>query len=251
MKRTVSILVLTLLATLAPDRLHADTIRVAAAANFRDAITAIAALYEEQSPHRVDLIFGSTGKQYAQIVNGAPFDLLFAADSERTRRLEQEGLGVAGSRFVYAVGRLVLWSADEHLVDPHGEILATDRFRRLAMANPRLAPYGRAAEETLRALGLWDSVSDRIVTGENIGQAYQFVKTGNADLGFVAWSQLHRGAAPTEGSWWLVPDLHAPIVQEAVLLKPGEAAESFLAFVRGREAAEIMRAHGYTAAHDS
>jgi molybdate transport system substrate-binding protein len=251
MKIARSILLMSACATLFSGNLCADTVRVAVAANFREAITEIAARFEAQSSHQVDLIFGSTGKHYAQIINGAPFDLFFAADAARPQRLEQEGHCVPGTRFTYAIGRLVLWSPDEGMVDPEGKILGSRTFRHLAIANPRLAPYGRAAEESLLKLGLWDAVSDRIVTGENIAQAYQFVSSGNADLGLVAWSQLHRGGPPTEGSWWLVPEIYAPIRQQAVLLKPGKAAESFIAFVKGGESAVIIRAHGYTVTHDS
>ena len=246
MKITRPILLAALLAALLPGVLRAESVRVAVASNFRDTLQQIAAEFERQSPHAVVLSSGSTGKHYAQIVNGAPFDLFFAADAERPAQLETENRCVKGSRFTYAIGRLVLWSPDEDRVDPEGAVLGRLEYRHLAIANPDLAPYGRAARETLQALGLWDRLRGKLVTGENIGQAYQFVKSGNAELGFVARSQLHRVGAAAGGSRWEVPEaLHQPIEQQAVLLRPGPAAESFLAFMRGEKALEIIRAHGY------
>jgi len=239
-------LIATLMLFLSPATSHCDEIRVAAASNFRDALEQISVEFEKQSAHDVVLIFGATGKHYAQIVHGAPFDVFFAADTARPERLENEELAVPGTRFTYAIGRLVLWSTNEHLVDSEGRVIGQGNYRHLAIANPELAPYGRAAKEALQSLGLWETVSQSLVTGENIGQTFQFVASGNAELGLVAWSQLQHGNSGMGGSWWLVPDtLHKPIEQQAVLLKPGTAAESFLAFVRSAKSLEILSAHGY------
>jgi molybdate transport system substrate-binding protein len=222
----------------------ADEIRVAVASNFAAAMQAVAAGFEARSGHRAVLAFGSTGRHYAQIVNGAPFDVFFAADETRPALLEQTGLAEPGSRFTYAQGRLVLWSPRAGYVDAQGDVL-DNGFRHLAIANPRLAPYGRAAEEVLRALGLWDRVSDRLVRGENVAQAFQFVASGNAELGFVAAAQLTQPAA-SDGSWWEVPgSLYGPITQQAVLLTGAAAAHSLLAYVRGPEGRRIIEQHGY------
>jgi molybdate transport system substrate-binding protein len=224
----------------------ADEIRVAVASNFANAIKEIAWHFERQTAHEVTLVFGSTGKHYAQIKHGAPFDAFFAADAKRPRLLEEEGLGVPGSRFTYAVGKLILWSPKAHYVDPRGKVLEQGEYRHLALANPRLAPYGRAAQEVLQKNGQWLVLRDRMVRGENIGQTFQFVKSGNAELGFVAWSQIKRPGQPTEGSWWEIPQaLYSPIDQQAVLLQDNAAARAFLTFVRGQEALDIIGAYGY------
>ncbi len=224
----------------------AEEIRVAVASNFNSAIKEIAGRFERETPHDITLVFGSTGKLYAQIRNGAPFDAFFAADAKRPRLLEEAGLGQPGSRFTYAVGRLALWSPKTAYVDGEGKVLEEGNFRHLALANPRLAPYGRAAREVLERRGRWLSLRDRMVRGENIGQTFQFVKSGNAELGFVAWSQVKRPGQAMTGSWWEVPQtLYSPIEQQAVLLQDKPAARAFLAFVRGRDAAEIIRAYGY------
>ena len=224
----------------------ADEIRVAVASNFNEAIKAIAGRFERQTEHKVTLVFGSTGKLYAQIRNGAPFHAFFAADAKRPRLLEEAGLGQPGSRFTYAVGRLVLWSPKTAYVDDQGKVLDKGDFRHLALANPRLAPYGRAAREVLEKRRRWLELRDRMVRGENIGQTFQFVRSGNAELGFVAWSQLERPGQPMTGSWWAVPQtLYSPIEQQAVLLQDNSAARAFLAFVRGREALEVIGAYGY------
>lgn len=225
---------------------HGAEIRVAVASNFTAPIREIAARFEKSSGCRVTLAFGSTGKHYAQIVNGAPFDVFFAADAERPRRLEVEGVAVAGSRFTYAVGRLALWSPAEGFVDPEGKVLAAGGYDHLAIANPRLAPYGAAAQEVLEALGLWEELQGRLVRGENISQAHQFVSSGSAALGFVALSQVRPPGEPAAGSCWLIPpSLYRPIEQQAVLLNDMPAARAFLDFVRGGEAREIIRSYGY------
>ena len=225
----------------------ADEIRVAVASNFATASEAIARRFEEVSDHRVTLVFGSTGKHYAQIVNGAPFEAFFAADAQRPRLLESEGLVVPSSRFTYAVGRLVLWSLEEDYVDSEGLVLERGEFRHLAIANPRLAPYGRAAQEVLQSLGLRERLQGSLVRGENIGQTFQFVRSGNAEIGFVALSQLMSPKENLEiGSKWVAPEtLHSPIYQQAVLLKDTVAARAFLAFVKSEEARSIIRSFGY------
>jgi molybdate transport system substrate-binding protein len=225
----------------------ADEIRVAVASNFATASEAIARRFEEISDHQVTLVFGSTGKHYAQIVNGAPFEAFFAADDHRPELLESEGLVVRNSRFTYAVGRLVLWSLEEDYVDSEGHVLESGGFRHLAIANPKLAPYGRAAQEVLQSLGLWERLQRSLVRGENIGQTFQFVRSGNAEIGFVALSQLKSPKENLEiGSKWVAPEtLHSPIYQQAVLLKDTVAARAFLAFVRSDEARSIIRRFGY------
>lgn len=226
----------------------AAEIRVAAASNFTHAIKASARQFEAATGHRVMLAFGSTGKHYAQISNGAPFDVFFAADSKRPKLLEQEGIAIPGSRFTYALGKLVLWSPKSGYVDADGRILERVEFRHLAIANPKLAPYGWAAREVLEARGLWEELKGRLVRGENIGQAFQFVASENAELGFVARSQLVRPGRAIAGSYWdIPPELYSPIEQQAVLLQDSEAARAFLSFVRSEEAIRIIRDHGYEA----
>lgn len=245
----IAVFILTSFLLFIPSRTLADEIRVAVASNFRYTMSELADLFEQTSGHRVILISGSTGKHYAQIMNGAPFDAFFAADSARPSRLEAEQKAVAGSRFTYAMGKLVLWSPVEGYVDSRGEILKNGGFRHLAIANPTLAPYGEAARQVLEVLGLMQDLGDRLVSGENIGQAFLFVNSGNAQLGFVAWSQLKRNDLPAKGSFWLVPEnLYPPIEQQAVLLRDNEAAEAFMSFIRSGKAARIIRAHGYSIA---
>ncbi len=240
------ILILQAALLLAPGASTAEQMRVAVASNFADAMAAIARRFEAATQHRVALSTGSTGKLYAQIRNGAPFDAFFGADVRRPQLLEQERVAVPGSRFTYAVGRLVLWSPRPGYVDPEGRVLQRGAFRHLAIANPVLAPYGKAAQEVLQARGLWDALSGRLVRGENIGQTYQFVSTGNAELGFVAWSQLMRPGQTLAGSLWRVPQaLYNRIEQQAVLLQDKPAAREFLAFVRSDEALKIIQDYGY------
>ncbi|WP_157268621.1 molybdate ABC transporter substrate-binding protein [Azohydromonas aeria] len=228
---------------------RADEVLVAVAANFNAPLARIAEGFTRSTGHKLKAAAASTGKLYAQIGAGAPFEVLLSADDETPARLEAEGHAVPGSRFTYAIGELVLWSARPGLVDAEGAVLASDRFRHLAIANPKTAPYGRAAMEVLRARGLEAGVAPRLVTAESIAQAHQFVASGNAELGFVAWSQLSvPGQAPT-GSWWKVPgNLHAEIRQDAVLLKPGQgrpAAAALLAYLKTEPAKAEIRAWGY------
>jgi molybdate transport system substrate-binding protein len=224
----------------------ADEVRVAVATNFTAAMAALVERFETRSEHEVLVSFGSTGNHYAQIKNGAPFDAFFSADVERPRLLEEEGVAVAGSRFLYAVGRLALWSSRAGYVDSDGRILASGDFRHLAIANPELAPYGAAARDVLTARGLWDSVQPRLVRGQDIGQAYSFVATSNAELGFVAYSQIKKPNGEIAGSYWLVPEtLHQPIEQQAVLLHDTPAAREFVEFVKSDAARAIIRDYGY------
>jgi molybdate transport system substrate-binding protein len=224
----------------------ADEIRIAVATNFLGTMNALVERFEETSGHTVLVSSGSTGGHYAQIKNGAPFEAFFSADTERPRLLEADGVAVPGSRFRYAVGRVALWSSRAGYVDADGKVLETGDFRHLAIANPELAPYGAAAREVLMARGLWDRLQPRLVTGQDIGQAYGFVQTGNAELGFVAWAQLKQPSGKVAGSYWLVPEsLHQPIEQEAVLLRDVPAARALVEFVKSPEAREIIRSRGY------
>jgi molybdate transport system substrate-binding protein len=229
-----------------PAAVQAAEFRVAVASNFRGAAREITAGFEAASGHRAVLIFGSTGKHYAQIVNGAPFEVFLAADAARPERLERSGHAVPGTRFTYALGRLALWSADAERVVDGAALLQQGDFRCLAIANPRLAPYGTAAQQVLEARGLWADLQPRLATAENVAQAYQFVASGNAEVGLVAWPLLLQGEAGPTGSWWRVPEtLHAPIAQQAVLLRENPGGRAFLAYLRGAEALAILRARGY------
>lgn len=232
---------------LAPAR--AAEVSVAVAANFTAPMRVLARAFEAQTGHRVIAAFGSTGAFEAQVRNGAPFDLLLAADEATPARLEKDGLAIAGSGFTYAIGRLALWSRDEGLVDPQGAILRTGNFDRIALANPKLAPYGAAAIEVLTRNGVLERVRPRIVQGENIAQAHQFVATRNATLGFVALSQIRVDGRIVQGSAWIVPEhLHTPIRQDAVLLSRGHrnpAAIALLAWLRSEAARAVILAHGY------
>lgn len=225
---------------------HAAEVRVAVATNFAGAMASLVAAFEAASEHEVVVSTGSTGSHYAQIKNGAPFDAFFSADAERPQLLEREGLAVAGSRFRYALGRLVLWSPRPGYVDADGAVLATGDYRHLAIANPRLAPYGAAARDVLRARNLWERLQARLVQGQDVGQAFGFVATGNAELGFVALAQLKKPGVAPEGSYWLVPEsMHEPIEQQAVLLRDTPAARAFVGFVRSDAGRAIIRDFGY------
>ena len=227
--------------------LAADEIRVAAASNFTNPIKSIAERFTDTTGHKVTLIFGSTGKHYAQIKNGAPFDAFFAADVLRPELLEKECVALSGSRFTYAVGKVVLWSPKIGYVDSAGKVLEQRGFRYLAIANPKLAPYGKAAQEILQARKVWDVLQGNIVRGEDIGQTFQFVKSGNAELGFVAYSQIKRPGHPIEGSFWEIPQsLYTPIEQQAVLLKENTIAKDFLRFVKSEKSRNLIREYGYS-----
>jgi molybdate transport system substrate-binding protein len=228
--------------------LQAAEVQVAVAANFTAPMQKIAALFEADTGHKAQLAFGSTGRFYAQIKNGAPFDVLLAADDETPAKLEREGQG--GGRYTYAIGQLVLWSKRPGLVDGQGDVLRSGRFDKLALADPRLAPYGRAAIETLGQLGLLDTLRPKFVQGENIAQTWQFVATENAPLGFVALSQVWADGQLKEGSFWRVPaTLYNPIRQDALLLHKGRdnaAARALMQYLRGDKARAIIQAYGYT-----
>jgi molybdate transport system substrate-binding protein len=194
----------------------------------------------------VILIPGSSGKHYAQIINGAPFDIFFSADTERARLLEQSERAESGTRFTYALGKLILWSPMDNYVDLKGEVLKSKDFRYLAIANPKLAPYGKAAEEVLKSLNIWTDLGGRIVRGENIAQTFQFVSSGNAKLGFVAYSQIKSLDLSISGSFWEVPQsIYSPIEQQAVLLRDSALAREFLSFVKSDESLSIIYESGY------
>ncbi len=227
---------------------RAEDFQVAVASNFAAPARQIAAAFAAESGHRAILSFGGTGAFYSQIKNGAPFELLLAADAKTPARLEREGLAQAGSRFCYAQGLLALWSSQDDLVDPEGKILKDGSFKYLAAADPRLAPYGAAALELLTALKLTDSLQGRLVTGQNIGQSFQFVESGQAELGLIAWSQVCRDGRLSRGSAWLPPaELYQPIIQEAVLMQnAGEPARAFAEFLRhSPQARAIIKSFGY------
>jgi molybdate transport system substrate-binding protein len=223
-------------------------VHVAVASNFLNPLKEIATRYKQNTGDRLILISGSTGKLYTQVRHGAPFDVLLAADSKRPALLEREGVGVIGTRFTYAVGALVLWSLELERVQGE-ESLAQISKGKLAIANPKTAPYGRAAQQVLESLGFWKKLQPSLVRGENIAQTLQFVATGNATLGFVAKSQVEDARFKFKGSSWEVPfDMHEPILQQAILLKPGLAnssAKQFLKYLHGPVAKKIMRSYGF------
>ncbi len=228
---------------------YAAELSVAVASNFLAPLGVIAEEFEAQTRHQVLISSGSTGKLYAQITHGAPFHILLAADTQRPHRLVDEGFAVEGTPFVYAVGRLALWSPiPGQKINGLNALLKTD-IRHVAIANPKTAPYGQAAYEVLHSEDLWDVLRPRIVQGENIGQAFQFVASGNAEFGFVALSQILNPKNNRSGSRWEVPShLHTPIEQGAVLLRKGESHEpaiAFLHFLRGTFARQIILGFGY------
>ena len=227
----------------------AAQVQVAVAANFAAPMKLIAQAFERDTGHKAVLSFGATGQFYAQIKNAAPFEALLAADDRTPAQLESEGLTVPGSRFSYATGRLVLWSRRPDGVDPQGQVLKTGAFARLAIANPKLSPYGAAAAQTLSTLGLSDAWAGKIVEGANVAQTYQFVASGNAELGFVALSQVTQDGKLTQGSAWRVPtSMHQPLIQSAVLLKSSlgnPAATALWAYLKSEQARGIIRSFGY------
>lgn len=227
----------------------AEEVNVAVAANFTAPMNVIAADFEKDTGHKAKLAFGSSGRFYAQIKNGAPFQLFLSADNEIPTKMAQEELAEAASQFTYAIGSLVLWSAKPDFVDPKGDVLKSGKFTKLAIANPKTAPYGRAAIQTLTKLGLLASMEPKFVQGENIAQTFQFAQTGNADLGFVALSQVMKDSKVTVGSAWVVPaDLHEPIRQDVILLATGRgnaAAEALLKYLRSDKAKRVIRSFGY------
>ncbi|WP_134677663.1 molybdate ABC transporter substrate-binding protein [Ectopseudomonas khazarica] len=228
----------------------ADEVKVAVAANFTAPMQAIAPEFEKATGHKLVAAFGATGQFYAQIRNGAPFEVFLAADDSTPSKLESEGLTVEGSRFTYAVGGLVLWSAAADYLDGSAAALKAGQFKHLSIANPKAAPYGLAATQVLDKLGLSEALRDKLVEGQNITQAHQFVSSGNAELGFVALSQVYKDGKISSGSAWIVPgDMYEPIKQDAVILKPGAnnpAASALVDYLKGPEAARIIESFGYT-----
>jgi molybdate transport system substrate-binding protein len=233
----------------------AEEVTLAVAANFTAPMQKIAQAFEQDTGHKALLAFGATGKFYAQIKNGAPFAVLLSADDETPARLEKEGVAVAGTRFTYAIGRLALWSKNPSLVDDKGQVLlsntaAKNSFKKLAIADPKLAPYGAAAMEVIERMGVIAKVTPKLVQGDSIGQAFQFVMTENAELGFVALSQISIDGRITQGSAWVVPqNLYTPLKQDAVLLPLGKnsaAALALMKYMRTDRAQAIIRAYGYT-----
>jgi molybdate transport system substrate-binding protein len=227
----------------------AETLQVAVASNFQGALDSIARSFEEDTGHKIVAISGATGKFYAQITNGAPFEVLLSADQDTPKKLEAEGFTIRGSRFTYATGRLVLWSNRSHYVDRDGLILKAGNFEHLSVANPKTAPYGAAALEVIRKLQLEKSLSPKLVQGENIAQAHQFVVSGNAELGFVALSQVYKEGKLTSGSAWFIPgEMYSTLRQDAVILSQGAdnpVAKAFLDYLKSPKALEIMANLGY------
>ncbi|QXH33167.1 molybdate ABC transporter substrate-binding protein [Pseudomonas muyukensis] len=227
----------------------ADEVQVAVAANFTAPIQAIAKDFEKDTGHKLVAAYGATGQFYAQIKNGAPFEVFLAADDSTPAKLEQEKAIVAGSRFTYAIGTLALWSAKPGYVDAKGEVLKHNDFQHLSIANPKAAPYGLAATQVLAKLNLTEATKAKIVEGQNITQAFQFVSTGNAELGFVALSQIYKDGKVSEGSAWIVPAaLHDPIRQDAVILDKGKdnpAAKALVDYLKGPKAAAVIKSYGY------
>jgi len=242
-------LIATLMLAVAPHTPHAAEVRVAVAANFAQTMKEIVAGFEKDTGHKISLTQGATGKFYAQITNGAPFEILLSADDETPARLVREGRAVAGSQFTYAVGRLALWSPNEGLVDQGGGVLKTDTFRFVAIANARVAPYGRAAVQTMQKLGVLTAIGPRVVQGESITQTHQFVTSGNAQLGFVALSQVWENGQLKSGSGWIVPEaLHEQLRQDAVLLNAGkdsQAAATLLGYLKSDKVKKILTRYGY------
>ncbi|WP_420902691.1 molybdate ABC transporter substrate-binding protein [Pseudomonas proteolytica] len=228
---------------------QADEVQVAVAANFTAPIQAIAADFEKDTGHTLVAAYGATGQFYTQIKNGAPFEVFLSADDTTPQKLESEGDTVKGSRFTYAVGTLALWSAKEGYVDAEGAVLKKNEYQHLSIANPKAAPYGLAATQVLAKLGLTEQVKSKLVEGQNITQAYQFVSTGNAELGFVALSQIYKDGKVSSGSAWIVPgEMHDPIKQDAVILNKGKdnpAAKALVDYLKGPKAAAVIKSYGY------
>jgi molybdate transport system substrate-binding protein len=228
---------------------RADEVFVAVASNFTGPMEKIAPAFEKATGHKALVSYGTVGKFYAQIKSGAPFEVLISADDETPIRLEKDGLAIAQSRFTYAIGKLVLWSAKPGLVDDKGEVLKRGDFKHLAVANPKVAVYGAAAFDAMKKLGVDAALEPRLVLGESITQAYQFTATGNAELGFIALSQIYKDGQYASGSYWLVPTvLYPQIRQDAVLLVRGKsnpAAAALLAYLKSDAARQVIRAHGY------
>jgi molybdate transport system substrate-binding protein len=236
-------------ALLLPTAALADEVQVAVAANFTAPLQQIAPEFEKATGHKIVAAYGSTGKFYAQIRNGAPFEILLAADDETPTKLVKENAAAADSQFTYAKGKLVLWSAKDAIVDAKGEVLKKAGFDHIALASPKLAPYGAAAVEAMKALGVYETLAPKFVTAENIGQTYQFIKSGNALLGFVALSQVMKDGRIVAGSAWVLPaNLYQPIRQNAVILEKGKgkpAAEALMKYLKSDQAKAVIKSYGY------
>ena len=238
-----------LLAVFAVGAVQAEEVQVAVAANFTAPIQAIAVDFEKDTGHKLVAAYGATGQFYTQIKNGAPFEVFLSADDTTPEKLEKEGDTVKGSRFTYAIGTLALWSAKEGYVDAKGEVLKKNEYQHLSIANPKAAPYGLAATQVLEKLKLTEATKAKIVEGQNITQAYQFVATGNAELGFVALSQIYKDGKVSSGSAWIVPaSMHDPIKQDAVILNKGKdnaAAKALVDYLKSPKAAAVIKSYGY------
>lgn len=241
--------IFTLLLLLSSSMSQACSVSVAVASNFTLPMQKISESFETETGCKTLLSFGSTGSFYAQIKNGAPYQLFLSADDETTQLLEKEGFSLKGSSFTYAIGKLVLWSHKINFVDNSSDILNSKKFNKIAIADPKIAPYGLAAMQTLKKLGLFSTLEPKIIQGENITQTYQFVLTKNADLGFVALSQVFDNGKIKSGSSWIVPSsFHNPIIQNATLLNPGKDQEGTLMLVnylKSDKAKTIIRSFGY------
>lgn len=249
LKRFLPALLTPLVLWAASTSAQAGEVNVAVAANFTGAMEKIAPEFEKATGHKLIVAYGAAGKFYAQIKNGAPFDVMFSADQETPARLETDGLAVPESRFTYAIGKLVLWSATPGLVDDKGDVLKRPEIRHVAIANPKVAPYGAAAVATMTKLGVYAPLEAKLVLGESITQTYQFAATGNAELSFVALSQITKDGKVTSGSYWMVPaTFYPPLRQDAVILTRGKenpAARALLDYMKGEAARKIITGHGY------
>lgn len=247
--RLPSSLSVLLCAMLAHAGVLAAEAQVAVAANFAEPIKAIAAVLEKTTGHTLKISTGASGAFYTQIKNGAPFDAFLSADNERPELLEKDGLAQPGTRFTYATGKLVLWSVKPGRVDSQGAVLKTADLGKVAFANPKTAPYGAAAVQVMEKTGLKDTITPKLVQGESIGQAFNFVKTGNADVGFVAMSQVLEGGKLREGSVWVIPQAHYDLIrQDAVILKKGagnEAAQALFKLLQSPNIKDLIRSYGY------
>jgi molybdate transport system substrate-binding protein len=246
---TCNITLACVLAAITPTLALAAEAQVAVAANFAEPIKAIAAVLQKTTGHTIKVTLGATGKLYAQIKNGAPFDVLLSADTATPEKLEKEGLGQPGSRFTYATGKLVLWSAKVGRVDDKGQVLKAADLGKVSFANPKVAPYGAATVQTIDKLGLTAALTPKLVQGESIGQTYTFASTGNADVGFVAMSQVLEGGRLKSGSMWVVPqELYSPIRQDAVVMQKSasnEAAQALMKLLKSPNIKDLIRSYGY------
>jgi len=224
-------------------RVQAEVLNVAVASNFLNTLQTLKLAFERSSEHSLKLSAGSSGKHYAQIKLGAPFDVFLSADSLRPKKLSEQGRALESSRFTYAIGRLVLWGRDSALLNSEAASIVNTNVSRFAIANPRLAPYGVAAQEVLTTLNFYQQLKAKLVTGENINQAYQFVASGNAQLGLVSLAQIKRAGY---GDYWLVPsELHTQIEQQAIIINDSKTAREFIDFLQSDQAVQIIQQHGY------